>query len=660
MNTWQASNYGEVSERLTNVMVPTVISSSVLLNGINASTAALRGWLLVKEESLKQERKAYWKAEIRPALNEMTRLSKDWTNPENVARLDQVSELLAHLEAAQQQVEQFSTDEESQAIALLEHKVLPIVSDIRLILDDMVESQKALMQSDVLLANDSLVRLVQIGWGLLAGGIILSAILSLIITRSVTGPIGSAVRVAQEIGSGNLHADVDLRGTRELENLGASLLAMRDSLQMKDLETKQFEWATTGQNKLYEVMRGEKSANDLIGEVIAFVAEYTGCDVGAAYLLNDNETNFQVAGKYALSTENLTSFRLGEGFLGQVAADQTVKLLELDEEHLLIKSSTVIARPMHVLVVPFLYENRTLGVLELASFQPLSQETVRFVKSILESIGIAVYSSISQTRVKQLLEETQQQSEELQQQQHELEQTNVELEEQTHKLKEQQEELQAANEELEEQTQVVEQKNSDLETARADIEMKAKQLEITSKYKSEFLANMSHELRTPLNSLLILSNDLVANKENNLIPDQIESAQIITKSGYDLLNLINEILDLSKIESGKMELNLGEIRVNDLADDLVRNFKKTAEEKNLELKAIVEDGMPASFRSDRQRVDQVLKNLLSNALKFTSQGAVTLRFRCNSGGYLEIAVEDSGIGIPEDKQQLIFEAFQQA
>ncbi|MCB1958773.1 MAG: regulator, partial [Rhodocyclaceae bacterium] len=192
---------------------------------------------------------------------------------------------------------------------------------------------------------------------------------------------------------------------------------------------------------------------------------------------------------------------------------------------------------------------------------------------------------------------------ELQTQQEELQQSNEELEEQAQKLKEQQEELQAANEELEEQTQVVEQKNKDLETARTDIELKAKQLEISSKYKSEFLANMSHELRTPLNSLLILAGDLSANKEKNVTEDQVESAQVISKSGQDLLILINEILDLSKIEAGKMDLNISKVTVHEIAADIRRNFKRQASEKGLDLSVVVEDGVPETIQTDRQRMD---------------------------------------------------------
>jgi PAS domain S-box-containing protein len=252
------------------------------------------------------------------------------------------------------------------------------------------------------------------------------------------------------------------------------------------------------------------------------------------------------------------------------------------------------------------------------------------------------------------------QSEELQTQQEELRQMNEELEEQAQILKQQQEELQATNEELEEQAQRLEIRNREVESARADIEQKTRQLEISSRYKSEFLANMSHELRTPLNSLLILSKDLADNKKKNLIPDQVESAEIINRSGQDLLGLINEVLDLSKIEAGKMVLNIERLSLKRFAGDLQRNFKHQAENKGLGYTVTLEKGLPEAIRTDSRRLDQVLKNLLSNALKFTEQGSVNVTFKMQGEDRISIAVQDTGIGVPDDKKAVIFEAFQQA
>ena len=279
---------------------------------------------------------------------------------------------------------------------------------------------------------------------------------------------------------------------------------------------------------------------------------------------------------------------------------------------------------------------------------------------VAENIGIAFNSSQSRTKLKELLEETQRQGEELQSQQEELKQMNEELEEQAQNLKQQQEELQITNEELEEQTQSLEEKNKEVEASKNDIEQKTKQLEISSKYKSEFLANMSHELRTPLNSLLILSKDLSENRNKNLDHDQIESAEIIYKSGHDLLILINEVLDLSKIEAGKMSINIERVPLRNFTDELLREFKHHAEQKGLKLTSKLDKELPESIRTDSQRLNQILKNILSNAIKFTEKGSVNISINRYTENTVIISVKDTGIGIPEDKQMAIFEAFQQA
>lgn len=252
------------------------------------------------------------------------------------------------------------------------------------------------------------------------------------------------------------------------------------------------------------------------------------------------------------------------------------------------------------------------------------------------------------------------QAEELQIQQEELRQLNEELEQQAQNLKQQQEELQMTNEELEEQTQSLEEKNKEVQASKNDIEKKTKQLEISSKYKSEFLANMSHELRTPLNSLLILSKDLSENRKKNLDDVQVESAEIIYKSGHDLLVLINEVLDLSKIEAGKMAINIEKVALKNFTDNLLRDFKHQAEQKGLTILCKLADGLPEFIRTDSQRLNQILKNLLSNAIKFTEKGTVTISIDPNTETTLNISVTDTGIGISEDKQSAIFEAFQQA
>src|SRR5438045_1100445 len=333
-------------------------------------------------------------------------------------------------------------------------------------------------------------------------------------------------------------------------------------------------------------------------------------------------------------------------------------------------------------------------MIELASFLPFSQIHQTFLDQLAESIGVVLNMIGANMTNEELLEqskkltqELQSQSKELQQKQEELKRSNAELEAQARTLrqseellKEQQEELQQVNEELEEKASLlaeqnakVEQKNREVESARQALEEKAQQLALSSKYKSEFLANMSHELRTPLNSLLILAKLLTENKDSNLTPKQVEFAQTIYSSGTDLLNLINDILELSKVEAGKMEVNATDVTIRDITDFVDRTFRPVAEQKSLSFSVDVAPESPSPIYTDGQRLQQVLKNLLSNAFKFTERGAVTLSIRRADKGrpfasrpleraddVIAFGVKDTGIGIAREKQQLIFEAFQQA
>ena len=370
-----------------------------------------------------------------------------------------------------------------------------------------------------------------------------------------------------------------------------------------------------------------------------------------------------LCGQYAFSSLENTKekFALNEGLIGQAATEKKqISLTDLTDEQMRITSSVLNTKPKHLIITPFLFEGKTLGVIEIGSIYDFNETEKEFITISMNSIGISINSAIARKQIQELLEETQAQTEELQTQQEELRQMNEELEEQTQNLKQQQEELQMTNEELEEQTQSLEEKNKEVESSKNDIEQKTKQLEISSKYKSEFLANMSHELRTPLNSLLILSKDLSENRKKNLDTIQVESAEIIYKSGHDLLVLINEVLDLSKIEAGKMSINIERMSLKYFTEDLIRNFKHQAEEKGLELIAKLDTDLPEFIHTDSQRLSQILKNLISNAIKFTEKGSVSININKYTDCTLIISITDTGIGIQQDKQMSIFEAFQQA
>jgi len=428
-------------------------------------------------------------------------------------------------------------------------------------------------------------------------------------------------------------------------------------------ETTSKNWLLTGNTELNEKLIGDKSLEELANNTISFLCTYLKAQIGAVYLFNDKENALILNGRYAFASTKDTKekFKLNEGLIGQAAKEQKqISLTDVAEEHIRITSSVLNAKPKHLFITPFLFEHKTMGVIEIGRLTDFNEIEREFINVSMNSIAISVNTAVVRKKVQELLEETQVQSEELQSSQEELKQMNEELEEQSQNLKQQQEELQMTNEELEEQTQSLVAKNVEVEAAKHDIEQKTKQIEISSKYKSEFLANMSHELRTPLNSLLILSKDLSENRNNNLDEVQVESAEIIYKSGCDLLVLINEVLDLSKIEAGKMSINIEKVYLQNFTNELLREFKHQAEQKGLKLNTKINPELPEFIRTDYQRLNQILKNLLSNSIKFTEKGSVSISIDKNTESTIIISITDTGIGIMEDKQLAIFEAFQQA
>jgi len=499
--------------------------------------------------------------------------------------------------------------------------------------------------------------------------------------------LSALVEQTRQVAAGDFTVKIEPRS--EEDEFSKSLIVMIESLARADRAARREAWFKNGQNELNELLRGDQTEEELSDKVVAFLARYLNAQAGAVYLLNDSGKDLTLKGSYAfVKRKSLNDrFALGEGIVGQVAKGrQMISITNIPDDYTRITSATGDTKPRNIVAFPLIHNNQLAGVIELASIIEFDDDRLAFIEAVAENIAISILSSISRRKLAELLATTQQQAEELQTQQEELRVANEELEEQTRILREreaelqaQQEELRVINEELEENTQTLEmqkrevmQKNAELAAARDELERKARELEITSKYKSEFLANMSHELRTPLNSLLILSNNLLQNKQGNLTPQQLESIQIIRKSGNDLLNLINEILDLSKIESGKMTLNFEQVNIHQMADNIDKQFRHLAEEKKLNFRVDVASGTPETIITDPLRFEQVLRNLLSNALKFTEKGEVSLQFSLAPREFpfrrqdlkgktvLQISVKDTGIGIPKEKQQIIFEAFQQA
>jgi len=477
-------------------------------------------------------------------------------------------------------------------------------------------------------------------------------------------------QIAGDISEGKYQTRVGEEQSGALGALAVSLNKMAESLEYSFGLLSDKEWLQTGIARLNEEMVGEVDMHNLASNVIAFLTEYSRSTMGAFYVQDPVTRVLTLQGRYALGSAVRKEVKHGEGLVGQVAASGKSTLLkDVPPGDWVLTMASGELRPTTIIAFPFFYERKVKGVIELGSLEYYTARDLEFFRSISETIGAAIHSMESRVRLQQLLEETQAQAEELQSQHRELESLNLELEVQAEKLqvseeelKVQQEELLQTNQELEERSRSLEEKNQLVLSRNLDIQRKAEDLMLSTKYKSEFLANMSHELRTPLNSILLLSRLLVENASQNLSDDQIEYARVIQNSGQGLLQLIDEILDLSRIESGKLPLEHAILPVAEVLEDMRQLFEPIAKDKNLDLHIVTEEGTPAQLETDKLRLEQILKNLLANAFKFTQRGFVTLRVAPSptQKNFIHFSVRDSGIGIPEDKHQLIFEAFQQA
>lgn len=465
-------------------------------------------------------------------------------------------------------------------------------------------------------------------------------------------------------------------GRKDLLRLSNTFSANLNDLQ-KHSEVLEYQaWQRAGQARLSEASMGVVSLPLLGRTVLDFLALYINIAVAAMYVRNA-DGNLRRVASYGLDKASIIDeqeFQGTESLVGQAAFSRRLIHLEhLPENYLTAGSALQVGSglgkcaPTNLVLLPVDHEGKANGVLELGFLQAPGDRELEFLKLIASNIGSIVEAALSSHRLQDALEETQQLNEELQVQQEELRASNEELEEQSRVLEEsqailenQKAELEQTNDKLTEQAVILDQKNVALNTVQSELEERARDLQRASKYKSEFLANMSHELRTPLNSSMILAKLLAENSKGNLNEEQIQFAKTIYSSGNDLLNLINDILDISKVEAGKLELSPGHISLERLVEGLRMVFAPLAGQKKLQFTANVAPNVTQSIFTDQQRLEQILKNLLSNAIKFTEAGEVKLSVSMDSRGLVTFAVADSGIGIQKDQQAIIFEAFQQA
>jgi CheY-like chemotaxis protein/CHASE3 domain sensor protein len=428
------------------------------------------------------------------------------------------------------------------------------------------------------------------------------------------------------------------------------------------------EWLQAGNIGLATAMLGDQRTRELGDNMLGFLARYLGAVAGAVFV-REGEL-FLRAATYGVpaGARVLERFALREGLLGQAASEnRPMVLADLPEGYLAFGSALGQGTPKHMVISPANADNVVTAVLELGFIRPANAAVLALLEEVSPAIAVAMRSAQYRAELQSLLEETQRKSEELQVQGEELRVSNEELEEQGRALREsaarleqQQIELEQTNSQLEEQAQQLETQRDDLERANASVLLKARELEQASRYKSDFLANMSHELRTPLNSSLILAKLLADNPDDNLNPEQVKYAQTIQSSGNDLLTLINDILDLSKIEAGHVEIRPESISLAQLAGDIRRMFEPVAQDRRLKFDVVIAPECPPSMTTDPQRLEQVLKNLLSNAFKFTEAGSVEFAIRPAGERRIAFSVSDTGVGIAEPQQQSVFEAFRQA
>ena len=484
------------------------------------------------------------------------------------------------------------------------------------------------------------------------------------LAENLTTQVRAIAEVATAVTQGDLTRSITVQAQGEVAALKDTINEMIRNLKDTTHKNTEQDWLKTNLAKFSRMLQGQKALEAVGGLILSELAPVVAAQHAEFYVLEqiNDWASLVLRASYASEGRSAHGKRLdiGEGLVGQCAIEKhKILLANVPEGYVRISSGLGDSTPRNILALPIIFESQIKGVIELASFEGFSDTHQAFLEQLMESIGIVINTIEANTRTEDLLTQSQSLAHELQSRQQELQQTNEELQEKARLLAH--------------QNQEVERKNQEVEQARQALEEKARQLALTSKYKSEFLANMSHELRTPLNSLLILSDQLCVNSERNLTDKQVDFAKTIHSSGNDLLMLINDILDLSKIESGTVAVDVGELRLDDLNRYVERTFRHVAESKNVQFSIHLDPRLPSAMFTDSKRLQQIIKNLLSNAFKFTHQGEVTLTIQPATAGWssdneelnraaevLAFSVADTGIGIPTDKQQIIFEAFQQA
>lgn len=626
-------------------------------------------------------------------FEELDKLASD--NIYQQRRLDKLRPLINERMAVMKNVIDVRDNQgwESAQAAILTDEGKNLMDEIQSIIKEMQNEENLLLQQRANKADIAAQRTINtITYSIPVVSLIL-AVIGLLLTRHISVPLTELSETAENIADGNL--SVSLPNSDRQDEIGIltrTFNQMIANLQNITKKNDDQNWFNSNLADFTQMLQGQSNLENVSRMILSNLALLVGAQQGVFYLMDeaDYQPVLKLLSSYAYQERKHLAnvFRLGEGLVGQCALEkQRILLTEVPKDYIRIHSGLGAALPLNIIVFPVLFESNVTAVIELAALQPFSNLHLTFLEQLSEILGVFLNNITANTQTKYLLEASQSLTEELQVQQEELKQSNQNLEQQTQELeasqlllKQQQEELKQSNEELQQlneeleekaellevQNQEVAHKNQEVERARKSLQEKAEELALSSKYKSEFLANMSHELRTPLNSLLILAKLLTANSEGHLTEKQVEYSQTIYSAGNDLLELINDILDLAKIESGNFSVDIEQISFIDLQVSINRTFSEFAQEKGISFAVELEDKLPNTIYNDPKRLQQILKNLLANALKFTEKGVVKLHIGMTDDvgksdiPMITFAVSDTGIGIPLEKQKIIFEAFQQA
>ncbi|TMP26859.1 histidine kinase [Pseudoalteromonas rubra] len=611
-----------------------------------------------------------------------------------------------------------------QAESIWQEQLGPLTRALKNQLIEIEIAQQRLADNSLMSNQQSLAELSLFSVIALVLAAVITTFIAYLINKQIGQSVSQSIEVAEQVADGDFSTNVQLQGSIEIvrlskslsrmtetlraitqhvkliengyyqtdfvpkgeqDQLGKALDSMTKKLRESKLQLESQSWLKAGLSEFSDLLTGARTVTDIYQASVDFCTKHTGAEVGVLYAKEGG--GFKLVSSFAYKHRNSASneFMAGEGLAGQAVLEGKVMCFsDLPADHipLEIESGLGHSAAKFIVAVPLvdrLQNGAVLGVLLLGNTKPFKAIDIEWLEQSADKQAQALTSAQSRGRLQELLEESQQQAEELESQQQDLKAANEELEQQTQELKRSEEELREqrsqltqTNTELTERTDTLQKQKIEIENARIELQHRAEQLAVSSKYKSEFLANMSHELRTPLNSLLLLSQSLARNSEGNLTQDQLEDIEVIYNGGQSLLTLINEILDLSKVEAGKLKLISDRVDLHSFVARLKRQFDPVAKEKNLEFKITVSALAPKDIETDELRLEQVLRNLLSNAFKFTEQGYVELciepvagdvRFSSSTltpDNSLSFVVRDTGIGIEQGMQKAIFEAFQQA